>query len=386
MARRQRWARQAALQTLLRFGPEESGLEELQRQAHENFDSAVRTADSTALGTIGAINQAIPEVEGIYDRAGLDQARTGETLIGRDLAGLGSVADSIKAGAALEAANALGNLQQARAGALTDLRQQRVSARAGAGFAKQSAQEQLVSNLTGLLERKQGLRREKGAFTALTVEQLEDAARKEARDMERLTMQLGQQERNSIRSSGTDPDTGLPTQNAMTAASRERRQARPKLSPEKHLDAQSKVDMAMEWLRRLDPGKADRREVAPLLVTGVKEPARGGEQVYDPNTGKRVLNKDGTPRKVGGRQAREVPGVGGLFASVAADVFYDAHLSRRNEKRLRRAGFSLAQLGLPTYEQWRRSGGPARQKRQRAKQVTKQAIGGLPDFSLKPVG
>lgn len=382
--RRQKWARQAALQTLLRFGPEESGLEELHRQAQENYQAALRTADSTAMGTIGAINRAIPEVEGIYDRAGLEASRTADTLIGSDLAGLGSVADSIKAGAALEVAAQLGNLREARSRALTGLREQRVGAQAGAGYAKQAAQEQLVSDLTKIMERKQGLRREKGAFTALTISQLEEAARKEAADFRRLTMQLGQQERNSKRSAGIDPDTNKPIPGGKLDPKTKKPKNRQ--SNEKHLEATTKLDEALTWLKRLDPAKAERGHFAPLLATGAKQPAQKPQQVYDPQTGKRQLNPDGTPKMTGGTPAREVPGVGALFASAAADVYYDGHLSRRNEKRLRLAGFSLKRLGLPTYEQWRRKGKPKpRRTRKQLTQTITSSAAKLPSFRLDPL-
>lgn len=393
--RSRKWARQAALQTLLRFGPEESGLAELQRQAQENYSSAVQTAVGTRAGTVNAIDQATPEMASIYDQAGLDQARTGQTLIGHDLAGLGSVADSIKGGAALEVATQLGNLSKARTQALGNLQTQRVAAVAGEGFAKQNAQRTLVSDLTKVLTRKQDLSREKGAFKALTYQQLQEAARKEAADLAKLNRTLTQQERNSIRSSGTDPTTGEPTQNAKTAAAKESRQAAKdaktakgegRLSPEKHLAATEKLDDAMSWLRRLDPDKSDRHEVAPILATGVKQPAVPGQQVYDPATGDKQLNKDGTPRMTAGRPAREIPKAGALYATVAADIYYDGHLSRANEKRLRSAGFSLKRLGLPTYEQWRRAGKPGQKKPPTPKQVAQSIVKGIPDFSLNPPG
>jgi hypothetical protein len=64
----------------------------------------VRAATGTARRSQQAVDAARPHVAQIYDRAGLDQARVANTLIGHDLAGLSNVADSIKAGAALEAA------------------------------------------------------------------------------------------------------------------------------------------------------------------------------------------------------------------------------------------------------------------------------------------
>jgi hypothetical protein len=65
--------------------------------------------------------------------------------------------------------------------------------------------------LEKVFERKQSLAQEKGAFTALTTQQLEEAARKEANHVRALNnARLGQSERNSVRTSGFDPNTGLP--------------------------------------------------------------------------------------------------------------------------------------------------------------------------------
>jgi hypothetical protein len=52
----------------------------------------------------------------------------------------------------------------------------------------------------------------------------------------------------------------------------------------------------------------------------------------------------------------DVPAVN-EWATIAADVYYDGHLSRANQKILANNGYSIKSLGLPTYAQWKKQGG-----------------------------
>jgi hypothetical protein len=86
------------------------------------------------------------------------------------------VPDSIKAAIGAERAGFTSRLGESRAQALTELDDRRVQAVEGAGFAKSNALRVLASTLTKLFERGQDLRREKGAFTVATAQQLKTAA------------------------------------------------------------------------------------------------------------------------------------------------------------------------------------------------------------------
>lgn len=345
--RKSRFASEAALQSLVRFGPETSGLRELQREAESELATRVAQAHGSARGLEFAIGQARPQVAQTYDQAGLTQAALNQTLIGHDLAGLGNVADSIKAGAALEAASMGGRLNEAKSAALTDLSQRRVQARQGEQFAVQNAQDQFVDSVVKILQRKQDLAREKGAFTASTTGQLREVAQNRADKLTIAREGNQQSERNSKRSAGIDPDTGNP----IPGGKLDPKQKGPKLqTPQQHTAVADKVSQGMQALATLDPHKAERHEQAQLLVTGVKS-----MDVYDPTSGKKKISSAGTPV-----QTPEVPGIGGLLASVAADMYYDGHVSRKNQQRLNQARLSVRKLGLTSYGDWKRSGGRQR--------------------------
>jgi hypothetical protein len=208
---------QAALQALVRFGPEQSGLKAARRDAESAYKTTVRQADATSQGIQYAIGKVRPEVKGNYDAAGLQAARAAHVAD----ASLGAgVPDSMKAAIATERAGFDRRLGESRAQALTELGDRRVQAVEGAGFAKSNAQRVLASSLTKLFERGQDLRRESGAFKVATAQQLQQAAQDRAdtlanqqagRHQQNLTRR--QSERSSLRSAGIDPDTGKPIPN-----------------------------------------------------------------------------------------------------------------------------------------------------------------------------
>ncbi len=221
MARRSRWAREAALQALVRFGPEQSGLKALERSAISQARTSVKTARGSAQTIIGEVDRARPQVKRAYDQAGLRAARAAHEISDPVVGGLGPAAGSLKAAAALEMSGLQGRLAESRAGAVTELSNRRVQAQQGAQFAISNARSELTGALEKIFARQQDLRREKGAFTAATVGELAEAARDRAqqvkiegmgnRTSERNSRRSQeQQERNSLRSAGIDPATGRP--------------------------------------------------------------------------------------------------------------------------------------------------------------------------------
>jgi hypothetical protein len=64
MARRRRpsrWASEAALQALIRFGPEESGLQALKQEARGTYRQTVRGARGAARGIVGEVKAVTPQ-------------------------------------------------------------------------------------------------------------------------------------------------------------------------------------------------------------------------------------------------------------------------------------------------------------------------------------
>lgn len=315
---RNRFASQAALEALVRFGPELSGLKALQRQAVSNFGLGVNQAHGTANAIVGAIDTARPDVEKVYDSAGLKQAGIAGTLMGHDIAGLGHVADSIKAGASLEAAGAADRLNTEKTRTLTGLDTQKVRARQGEQFAIGNAKDQFIKSVTEILERKQDLSREKGAFTAATIGDLVEAAADR-----KLKQTEGAANRENARTvAGVDAEghviEGGPKDPAL------------KGTPKKvNTDLQhGSLDDAVGNVKALIPGiKAhrDRKAILDLLVNG----------------------RPATKVTVDGKEVslQAIKAHSPLVAQAALELYFDKKISRKTLKKLHDRGYSIKKLG-----------------------------------------
>lgn len=339
-----RFASQAALEALVRFGPELSGLKELQRTAQSTFDTSVHQAHGTANAIIGTIDQAKPQVAKIYDEAGLKQAATAGTLIGHDLAGLGHVADSIKAGAALEAAGSADRLNTAKAAALTDLTQQRVRARQGEQFAVGNAKDQFVAALEKILTRKQDLAREKGAFSAATINDLAQAAAER-----RLKRTEGAANReNALLTAGVDAQghiiPGGPKDPKVTG--KDKAGAKKINTDLQHGALDDSVKSAMQDVAYLK-GTGSRKEILDALIQGVPSHKIGDSD----------------------QKTREIPGTKPLIAQAALELSFDGKISRKTLKKLHDRGYSVKKLG------WKYASGKKLTPQQKAAQgLTRTAV------------
>lgn len=350
-ARQSRWASDAALQALVRYGPETSGLKELARQAQENRDVTIRQAHGSAAAALGAIDTARPEVAGIYDDAGLRQAATA-SLLGSQTAGLSGVADPIKAAIAAETAQGSRHLTEMRASNLADLSNRRVQARSGEQFAVQGAQQKFVQDMAKVLARQQDLAGERGAFEASTVNSLEQAALERGlrnRTSLRSTRSAAansrrsasQSERNSLRSSGIDPDTGKPIPGGKLdpkVKARDRADAAKDLpggvkpnTRAMHGRVTDQVKSMESWIREHKGDYRSRHEIARDLLNGV--PA---STITDPKTGAKIKDP-GVPK---------APSQ--LALQAALDVVYNGGLSGGTSREFHRRGYSVATLGLPS--------------------------------------
>lgn len=333
--KRSQWASDAALQAIVRFGPEEQGLTALAQQARADYGTSVRQAHGTAAAVIDATQHAIPAVTRIYDQAGLAQARTAHSasLVSGALANLGPAADTIKAGSALEVAQQLGNLRSARSAALEDLQTRQVAARQGEGFAVQQARSKYVSDMSKLLERSQGLRREKGAFTASTINALAEAERKRQVTLRGQTLQA-QTTRRGQDLSHTDRQASI-TQRREAAAQRAAQKAAETMpggaklaTPQAHGKVADQVTQMASWIRA-NRGNHSRAEIARDMLSGVSP-----QTITDPKTGQKIRDP-GVPK---------APSA--LALSAALDVVYNGGISNGTAKRLHERGYSVTKLGL----------------------------------------
>lgn len=358
-----RWASQAAVQALLRYGPQESALAELQRQAEGTYQTSLAQARGSGDMSVAQIQSAVPQTQAIFDRASRQDQLA--NLFRSQITGgpAGSPADVLAQGSKIEQAQNLSNLGMARGQALNALTERKVAARSGVQYATENARQQFVSDLGKVLQQKADLAGQKGAYTSLTAQQLQDAADERAQALAIAEGQMSQSERNSIRSSGTDPDTGLPTTDAQISADKTANRNKgkvsgtgaPLLSTDKHLESRTALDRAIGLIARKE--SLGRRKVGRMLVNG--QEGAEGQQVFKKNeeTGKMepVYNPDGTKKTTGGRP--EVPSFDPLLVTAALDMHYDKHISRETQQKLSAAGYSIKRLGLTTYAQWKKAGG-----------------------------
>jgi hypothetical protein len=348
MARRNRFAQQAALEALLRFGPEISGMNQIQADAEMQYGQDVRAARGTGRAIRSAVAEARPDVRRIFsgaDRTIADaNAVTGALPEG--------VPASIAAAIAQEQSGLKSRMAESRATALTDLADRGVAATEGQAFAVQQARTDLGKTLQQLYNRRLDVGRESGAFTALTARQLRQDAQDRA---DKLFIAQGgwtQSERNSLRSAGIDPNTGKAIPGGKLDPKAKGNNGAGWASQEQHAAAQDAIQEAAHWAQRLKEHGASRAAVARALLEGA-----GGKPVYevvdDGRGGKKrqpVLNPDGTPKTT-----PKVPQVKSqLLLSAALDQIFDGHLSRLNARRLHARRLRIQDLPLTTYTEWLR--------------------------------
>jgi hypothetical protein len=364
--KRQRWAREAAMQALVRFGPEASGLKALERQARSTYQSTTRGAIGAAQTIVGEVDRARPQVKRNYDQAGLAAARAAHDVVNPVMDKLGPAAGTLAAATRISQGTGARRLAEERASALTDLSQRRVQAVEGAQFAQSNARDTLVGELAKIFERQQDLRRERGAFTAATAGQLREAARDRAQQMDIAELSAEtqrqnsrrsarQQERNSLRSSGIDPKTGKPIPGGKLDPKAAKGEGRDWATKEQQQAARRDFQQALDYAKDFSRERAPRHEAANVLKRGV--PASEAEIIYDPQTGKPKVGKDGKRLKEPGIPA--VPAIKDeLMLTAALDIAYDGHLSRATQKKLHANGIKIGPLGAKTYGQWKKGRTP----------------------------
>jgi hypothetical protein len=346
--RRNRFVNQATLEALVRFGPELSGLKELQRQAIMEYATGVKQAHGVARGTVGIIDQARPTVRKIYDDAGVSASQHASMLTG-DVAALPGVANSIKAGAQLEATHSLAALRDAKSAALTDLQSRRVAAKEGETFAVNRAHTELVDSLAKVLGRKQDLRREQGAFTALTSGNLRQAAQERADNLSIARGRIKATERGQTLSH-QDRVRGQNLSHADRQAAARRKAAGAGRSgygangqsESAHDKFASTVEdivrIASPWAKHLS-----RAQIIQKLTKGrpaFSGPVDANGRPVDPAHKDRAIGRASIPA------IKPMPA--DLRMSVALDIATSGYVGSTTIRRMRSRGWSVSQMGLPT--------------------------------------
>ena len=325
------------MSAVLRYQPQLRALLELRMEAKSTYKTGVAQARGNADASIATIQGAQRQVGGFYDQAGLDQARTA-SIVNQDIGGL-NLSPDLRAAVGLEQANAASRVSTGRAQTQSGLSQQMASARAGGQFASNKAYDDLVTALQKIGEQRMGILSDKSTFTASERARLAGEARDRALRVRLETMGNTQSERNSLRSSGIDPDTGKPIPGGKLDPSAKKGPKRlpggAKLATvAQHGAFQDQVDSLHAWVNAHKGDYGSRHEMARDLSEGV--PA---STVTDPNTGQKI--KDPGVPKASSQ----------LALSVALDLGWDGKISRHgfqgqgNLGRLHSRGYSVKRLG-----------------------------------------
>jgi len=173
--RQNKWASQAAQAALLRYAPQREGLAQLTREAREQYDASIKGAQSTSRLAAAAVDQAAPQVGGIYDRAAATTSAS-QSKLGALLAGLGAAAAPFAAAAGTQAAAGTDKLARERATTESGLAQQKVSAQEAPVFARTLATQQLAKSLAKIFSAEQGINAQQGAAASTELAKLENEA------------------------------------------------------------------------------------------------------------------------------------------------------------------------------------------------------------------
>jgi hypothetical protein len=280
----------------------------------------------------GAIREADPRVAAIYAdaRRGLSSVTGNYSQpaagIARDFSQLGPAAGSLAEAARAESEGAQRRTVESETRARVDLQNQGVRAAEGEVFATRAAQGRYESEVGKVAEQLRGLDQEEGLFAATEYGRLVEGAR--GRAVTRRGQTLSSRDRAATlretqrHNRATERNTGKPKK-------------RQWVTPDAQNSAADEVGRLAREAQQLASRNKDRTYVAQALSQGV--PAEKGPD------GAVVL-------------PAVKPAKSQLMLSVALDSVFNegGHLSRRNQRMLRKRGYKIEPLGVPTYAQWRK--------------------------------
>lgn len=313
-----RFSTQANLEAFVRYGGQ---LGELARMARDTkADAEVRARDSVAAGDAIAqsAKTATPELQRIYDSS-LGEMAKRKGIMESQLAGLGQAANPYRAGGLFASTNTENRTSGEKASALRELVGRRQDAISSARFGAQQARQQGDSDVAKIREKMLDVQAESGAYQAGRIGDLTEAQRKRALQVQLNREDNAQSDRNSRRSANV--------QREKTAAQQKKNKG-PKLqTADKHTSVRAEIDRAIAAAKQIKATGQSRGIAAQYLTSD--RPSKSST-----DTAGNTVN---TP----GRKANDE-----LTASVALDLAYDGHISRRNVQRLHDQRFSLKTLGL----------------------------------------
>jgi len=319
---------QSSLEADVRYGPQESQLRELMRQAGEERLTGIEAQQTGFRGIANLLAQARPQVKADAQAAAsslLDAAGRAQSSV----AGLSSAADPFKAALARDLAGASSRMSAATTSAQRELGDRLMDAAAGRVAGLRQVQQDYAKTSQQLGTRLTDLLAEKGAFTSATYGELKaDAAQRQAeadkaaadqaREDARLNAQLTQQERGSLYGAGINPDTGLPLP----------ARAKPP----------STTTTKSPWATKKDQGKFE--DEVHRAVAAIQSRVKEGTSRHKVA----ALFLQGAPAT---KDRGAIPKFSQLPLSIALDSIYDKEISRYNLGQAHARGYKVTRLGIP---------------------------------------
>lgn len=318
-----KYVSQATRNALLKFNPQRQAIADLQREAEEQYTGSVAGAESTGRLTSAAVEQAKPAVSGIYDRAQSSTSAT-QAQLASALAALGQGANGFKAAAATESAAGNDRLSRERAAAEGSLSQQDVSAKAAPEYAQTLAGQQLLKTLGKLSGEKQSIAGEEGTDVASQLGTLENEA--EGRKVTERGQNLSAQSSAASRAQkATEHQEDLADKRQARSESNNPNIIKPLTRVEQNAGAAT-ISTIRQFAAE---GGGNRAERVAALTEG--RPSQSGE------------TKNGQKVKTPAIPAFKPD----VLMSAALDWSEYGQLRAGTERRLKQAGYNVAQLGVP---------------------------------------
>jgi hypothetical protein len=337
-----RFRSQVKAESQLRFGPGRRQAKAEKREAKQTYRGDVRAAKAQATGTRRAARAAQPVLQGIGAEAqGMVNAGPSPQVA------VGQLGDA----AMRDAEGTRRRLAETMALARAELVAREQDAIAGRNLAIGSARDRRDSSIATANQTLRGIAQDAGAFrqgrTGELIEtvrerrhetRLNNADNRTSSRNNRRTTTAG--ERNNLRSTGIDPDTGAvirggkldPDGNGKRgdqSKGKGKGKGSKPASPSRVEGATSAIDLGRSQVRDLLKGKEKRtkEEALALLTTGRQ---------------KATLQQGETKVPIPG-----ITKVKSIFAKAAVELEYDGYVSASTRKRLKALGYTPQQIGLP---------------------------------------
>jgi Skp family chaperone for outer membrane proteins len=347
---------QALTEGNIRYGAQESALGQLRSQAAHDYGQGLMAQSTATQGLLGALKLAPQQVSNAYAQAGL----TSPLL--QSLAQSGSPTAQ--------------RIASEQASALAGIAQQQIGAHAGQVAGVNRLTDQYNQDVGSIGTQSSALEREKGQFQQDLLDQLisSDRATRHAANQalkaqqftaNQNTAQSNAATTRSITSAligqGITPvidkqgnvSIGPPIPGSK--AQQQNRPKGPKLATQhEQSSAQSAFGTSLSHAKQMAAGGTSVSDIVNALTAGRPAvAARPAKPLYDPKTGKRMLNPDHTPATKGGSPAvSAIPGVDQTVAQAVAEQAKRGYVSDATITKLHHLGYRVLDFpGLVTQTQ-----------------------------------